>query len=58
MKKIFEKWWNNGNKVFEIINYKKEWKEVGNPTLLRFRTNGAKRKNKSALLHPRMQGCY
>lgn len=45
MKKIYEKWWENGNKVFQITNYKKSWKEVGNPPLLRFRTNGA-RKNK------------
>ena len=27
---IFEKWWNNDTKVFQIINYKKAWKENGN----------------------------
>ncbi len=43
MKKIYQKWW--GNKQFSIINYKKSWKEVGNPPLLRFRTNGAKKRN-------------
>lgn len=45
MKIIFEKWWKNATKSFSIINYKKSWKEVGNPPLLRFRTNGAKKKN-------------
>lgn len=45
MKTIFEKWWDNGNKQFSIISYKKPWKEVGNPPLLRFRTNGGKKKN-------------
>lgn len=44
MKKIYEKWWDNGNKVFQITNYKKSWKEVGNPKLFRFRTNGAKKR--------------
>jgi hypothetical protein len=45
MKEIYEKWWDNGNKVFQITNYKKVWKGVGNPPLFRFRTNGAKKKN-------------
>lgn len=43
MKIIYEKCWDNGNKVFQITNYKKSWKEVGNKPLLRFRTNGAKK---------------
>ena len=43
MKKIYEKWWDNGNKGFQITNYKKSWKEVGNPPLFRFRTNGARK---------------
>lgn len=43
MKKIYEKWWDNGNKVFQITNYKKSWKEVGNPPLFRLRTNGARK---------------
>lgn len=45
MKVIFQKWWNNSNKQFSIINFKKPWKEVGNPPLFRFRTNGGRRKN-------------
>lgn len=45
MKKIFQKWWSKDSKQFSITNYKKAWKEVGNPPLLRFRTNGAKKKN-------------
>ena len=45
MKKIYEKWGDNGNKVFQITNYKKSWKEVGNPPLFRFRTNGARKSN-------------
>lgn len=45
MKVICEKWWSNETKVFQITNYKKDWKEVGNPPLFRFRTNGARKKN-------------
>jgi hypothetical protein len=45
MKIIFRKWWDKETKQFSIINYKKAWKEVGNPPLLRFRTNGANKKN-------------
>lgn len=45
MKKIYEKWWDNGNKVFQITNYKKAWKAVGHPPLFRFRTNGARKEN-------------
>lgn len=45
MKTIFVKWWNKGNKCFSIINYKKVWKGLGISPLLRFRTNGAKKKN-------------
>lgn len=44
MKIIFKKWWNNGNKVFLIINYKKSWKEYSNPPMIEFKTNGAKKK--------------
>ena len=44
MKEIYEKWWDNGNKVFQITNYKKSWKEVGNPPLFRLRTNGARKR--------------
>lgn len=32
MKMIFEKWWHNDTKVFQIINYKKAWKENGRLT--------------------------
>lgn len=41
---IFEKWWNKGNKVFSIINYKKDWKENGTKPLLSYRNNGGKEK--------------
>ncbi len=43
MKVIYEKWWDNGNKVFSITNYKESWKAVGNKPLFRFRTNGARK---------------
>lgn len=43
MKQIYEKWWDNGNKVFQITNYKIPWKEIGTGPFLRARTNGAKK---------------
>ena len=45
MKKVFEKWWDNGSKYFGIINYKKSWKENGNKPRIDFYTNGAKKRN-------------
>ena len=45
MKKIFEKWWDNGSKYFGILNYKKSWKENGNKPRIYFHTNGAKKRN-------------
>ena len=45
MKEIFEKWWNNGTKVFWIANYKKSWKQIGNKPRLCLHTNGAKKRN-------------
>lgn len=45
MKKIFEKWWDKGNKVFQITNYKKIWKEVGNKPRLLLHENGGRKKN-------------
>lgn len=50
MKIILQRWWKNGTKQFSIINYKKSWREAGNPPLLRFRTNGAKKKNGDSCL--------
>lgn len=44
MKMIYEKWWSNDTKVFQIADYSKSWKEVGNPPLFRFRTNGARKR--------------
>ena len=44
MKIIYEKWWDNGNKVFQITNYKKCWKEVGNKPRINFHTNGARKR--------------
>jgi hypothetical protein len=45
LKKIFEKWWNNGNKCFSIRNYRKAWKENGNKPRIDIWTNGAKKSN-------------
>lgn len=39
MKLIFRKWWSNESKVFDIINYKQEWKANGNPPQFKIRTN-------------------
>ena len=58
MKTIFEKWWGNTTKVFSIINYRKVWKEVGNPPLLRLRTNGATRKNGATCLDVHLEIGY
>lgn len=43
MREIYRKWWDNGNKVFQIVNYRKGWKEVGNKPHISFHTNGAKK---------------
>ena len=45
MKCIYEKWWDNENKVFQITNYKKAWKEVGNKPMFKLTTNGANKRN-------------
>ena len=45
MKMIFEKWWNNDTKVFQIINYKKAWKENGIKPMIAVHENGGRRKN-------------
>lgn len=45
MKKIFEFWWKNNTKVFQITNYKKAWKNNGVKPKLCIHHNGAKRKN-------------
>lgn len=45
MREIYRKWWDNGNKVFQIVNYRKGWKEVGNKPHISFHTNGAKKSN-------------
>lgn len=28
MKKIFEKWWDKGNKVIQLISYRDSWKSL------------------------------
>ena len=38
-------WFSKGTKHIGLCNYKKAWKEVGNPPLYKIRTNGANRKN-------------
>ena len=43
-KVIFEKWWDNDTKVFQIINYKKAWKENGNKPRIDLFENGGRKK--------------
>jgi len=43
MNKIYMKWWDNGNKIFDIINYKDDWKKNNNPPILKFQSNGARK---------------
>nr|DAV25159.1 MAG TPA: hypothetical protein [Caudoviricetes sp.] len=45
MKRIFEKWWDNDTKVFQINNYKKAHKEWGGKPRFTIHSNGAKKKN-------------
>lgn len=58
MKVLFENWWDKGDKCFHIINYKKSWKEAGNPPILRFRTNGAKKRNGDTCLDVHLEIGY
>lgn len=44
MRTVFEHWWQNGNKYFGILNYKKVWKENGIKPQFSFRTNGASKR--------------
>lgn len=44
MRIIFEKWWADDTKVFQIINYKKVWKENGNKPRITIFENGGRRK--------------
>ena len=46
MKRIINSIWDKGNKYFTINNYRNEWKENGNKPMLKFFTNGSKKKNK------------
>lgn len=45
MKYIFEKWWDNHTKLFQITNYRKAHKEWGGKPMFTIRSNGAKKKN-------------
>lgn len=36
---LYKKWWDNGNKVFQIINYKQGWKTNGSPPKFKIRVN-------------------
>lgn len=45
MKTIFEKWFNDGDKVLQITNYKKSWKENGNKPRILLHENKGRRKN-------------
>lgn len=44
MKVIYEKWWNHGNKVFSIINYKDSWEKNGIEPRIELFTNGARKR--------------
>lgn len=44
MKIIFEKWWKNGTKVFQIVSHKKSWKKVGNKPRFALYENGGRKK--------------
>lgn len=41
MKIIFEKWWNNGNKIIQLISYKDSWVKPD----FWIHENGARKKN-------------
>ena len=43
MKILYEKWWDNGNKVIQIINYKSAWKENGNKPRIKLYENGGRK---------------
>ncbi len=45
MKTLFEYWWNNGDKVLAIYNFSTSWKLNGIKPKIKFRTNGAKKRN-------------
>lgn len=45
MKILFEKWWDNGSKVFQIINYKESWEKNGNKPRVNFFENGGRKRN-------------
>jgi hypothetical protein len=45
MKKVYERWWAGGNKVFQINNYRESWIKEGNKPRLLLHSNGARRKN-------------
>ena len=44
-KKYIDFWWSKGTKNITLINYKKPWKENGNPPMFCIKTNGAKKRN-------------
>ena len=50
IKKIVDKKWDNGNKFFSVINYKKSWKENNNKPRINYHTNGTSRKNGGSCL--------
>lgn len=45
MKILYQKWWDNDNKVFQIVNYRKAWKENGNKPRIKLFENGGRKKN-------------
>lgn len=44
-KKIFEKWWDNDGKCFQILNYREPWKENGNKPRITLYENGGRKRN-------------
>ena len=51
---LFSKWWDKDTKNFQIVNYKKAWKENGNKPRIEYHTNGAKKKNNDKCLDVRL----
>ena len=44
MKRIFEKWWDDGNKVFGVYNYRDPWKRCGIKPMIKLHENGGRKK--------------
>ena len=45
MKKLFEFWWDRGNKCLSLINYRKSWSENDIDPKISYHTNGSVKGN-------------